>query len=233
MQNTSSVTNYDAIISGENYWFETRVLINGVAYNETKLFSVSTSLEMFHGTPTIGGAIAGEIEIRMVDPGVDIPPMATLRPQVRVKNASLVSGWIPQGYYFIDTREHTVNDSGEKVLTIHGYDAMLKSEQMYNGRITGDSTDIQMVREIAYRMGVTVDPRTVELMTNGYTIPLPTGYTYREILGYIASMYVGCFIMSDEGKLRLVSILELPPETNYLIDNSGDAITFGGDRILV
>jgi hypothetical protein len=46
-------------------------------------------------------------------------------------------------------------------------------------------------------------------------------------------MYVGAFIMTDEGKLRLVSILELPPETNYLIDEVGDAITFGGDRILV
>ena len=119
------------------------------------------------------------------------------------------------------------------MLKIHGYDAMLRAEQMYNGRITGDSTDIQMVTEVAYQMGVNVDPRTSTIFTEGYTIPLPTGYTYREILGYIASMYVGCFIISDEGKLRLVSILELPPETNYLVDNAGDAITFGGDRILV
>jgi hypothetical protein len=89
------------------------------------------------------------------------------------------------------------------------------------------------VNEIAYQMGVSVDARTTALMTNAYTIPLPTGYSYREVLGYIASMYVGCFIMSDEGKLRLVSLLELPHETNYLIDQIGNAITFGGDRILV
>ena len=82
-------------------------------------------------------------------------------------------------------------------------------------------------------MGVSVDPRTTAMITQGYTIPLPTGYTLREVLGYIAAMYVGCFIMSDAGELRLVSILELPPETNYLIDQLGDAITFGGDRILV
>lgn len=233
MQDTSSVVNYDTIIAGNNYWYETRVLVNGVPYDETQLFSVSTSHEMFHGTPTIGGAVAGEIDVTMVYPSADVPPMASIQPQVRVKNDTLTSGWIPQGFYYIDTRERTINDHGESVLIIHGYDAMLKAEQMYNGRIAGDSTDIQMVTEIAYQMGVTLDPRTNALVTNGYTIPLPTGYTYREILGYIASMYVGCFIMSDEGKLRLVSILELPPETNYLVDNAGDAITFGGDRILV
>jgi hypothetical protein len=164
---------------------------------------------------------------------VTIPAMAKLLPQVRACNATQQSEWISQGVYYIDTRERTVTEYGESVLELHGYDAMLKAEQMYNGRITGDSTDIQMVNEIAYQMGVSVDSRTTALMTAAYTIPLPTGYSYREVLGYIASMYVGCFIITDEGKLRLVSITELPPETNYLIDEQGDAITFGGDRILV
>jgi hypothetical protein len=150
-----------------------------------------------------------------------------------VCNATDQSEWLAQGIYYIDTRETTRNEDGLDVLSIHGYDAMLRAEQMYNGRITGNSTDVQMVDEIAYQMGVDIDSRTYGLMTNSYTIPLPTGYTYREILGYIASMYVGCFIMSDVGELRLVGMTELPPETNYLITQTGDAITFGGDRILV
>ena len=195
---------------------------------------MSTTHEMFHNSPTIGSAVAGEITVKMVYPqDVTIPAMAKLLPQVRACNATQQSEWISQGVYYIDTRERTVTEYGESVLELHGYDAMLKAEQMYNGRITGDSTDIQMVNEIAYQMGVSVDSRTTALMTAAYTIPLPTGYSYREVLGYIASMYVGCFIITDEGKLRLVSITELPPETNYLIDEQGDAITFGGDRILV
>ena len=111
---------------------------------------------------------------------------------------------------------------------------MLKAEQDFQSNaITGDSVDTDMVDEIARIMGVSVDPRTYDVMAASYTIPLPTGYSCREVLGYIAAMYVGCFIITDEGKLRLVSITELPPETNYLIDEQGDAITFGGDRILV
>lgn len=232
MQSTSAL--YQTIIAGD-HWFETRLIIDGVGtYGETDLFAMSTTHEMFHNSPTIGSAVAGEITVKMVYPqSVTIPAMAKLLPQVRACNATQQSEWISQGVYYIDTRERTVTEYGESVLELHGYDAMLKAEQMYNGRITGDSTDIQMVNEIAYQMGVSVDSRTTALMTAAYTIPLPTGYSYREVLGYIASMYVGCFIITDEGKLRLVSITELPPETNYLIDQVGDAITFGGDRILV
>ena len=231
MQTTSAL--YNTILADSNHWFETRVLINNVVYDETKLFSVNTHVEMFQGTPTLGKAVSGEISIKMLKPSVDIPAMAKIQPQVRVCNATQQSEWLAQGIYYIDTRETTKNQDGLDVLTLHGYDAMLKAEQMYNGRITGSSTDIQMVNEIAYQMGVNVDARTTALITNGYTIPLPTGYSYREVLGYIASMYVGCFIMSEIGELRLVSLTELPPETNYLIDQVGDAITFGGDRILV
>jgi len=232
MQSVSAL--YNTILADSNHWFETRLKINGTAYGENQLFSISTNVEMFQGTPTIGKAVAGEIYIKMLKPTATIPAMAKLEPQVRVCNATNQSEWLAQGVYFIDTRETTKNNNGLDVLTIHGYDAMLKAEQMFvSSNITGDSTDTDMVDEIASIMGVDVDARTYTLMTAAYTIPLPTGYSLREVLGYIASMYCGCFIMSEIGELRLVSLLELPPETNYLIDQVGDAITFGGDRILV
>lgn len=231
MQNTSQL--YQQIIGQEGHFFEAKLVIDGVTYDKSVLVEMETSSAMFSGTPEIGKAVSGQISVKMLAPSVDIPTMAEMKPYVRAKTATQTSEWIQQGVFYIDTREMTKNEAGENVLSIHGFDAMLKAEQMYNGRITGNSTDIQMVNEIAYQLGVTVDARTTAAMTRGYTIPFPSGYTYREILGFIAAMYVGCFIMSDVGELRLVSILELPPETNYLIDQTGDAITFGGDRILV
>ncbi len=231
MQNVSQL--YTSIITNE-HWFETKLDIDGVGtFNENQLFQVVTSHNMFDKTPELGKAISGEIDVTMLYPNVSIPTMACLRPYVRACNATQQSEWIPQGVFYIDTRERTKDDTGLSFLKIHGFDAMLKGEQFYHGRIAGDSTDAQMVAEIAYQMGVEVDSRTYALMNAAYTIPLPTGFTYREILGYIASMYAGCFIMTDEGKLRLVTIYEIPPETNYLIDQLGNAITFGGDRILV
>lgn len=147
---------------------------------------------------------------------------------------TLESEWLPQGVFYIDTREFSQNEDGLDVLSIHGFDAMLKTEQIFtSSSITGDSIDTQMVTDIASSIGVEVDERTFTIMNGSYRIPLPVSFTFREILGYIASMYFGCFIMTEDGKLRLVSLLELPEETNYLIDNIGNAITFGGDRILV
>lgn len=144
------------------------------------------------------------------------------------------SEWLPQGVFFIDTRETTANDDGLPVLSVHGYDAMLKAEQDYaNNAVIGDNYDTAYVRAIAQQMGVDVDDRTWEIMQGGHLISFPLGYSCREILSFIAGIYVGCFIISDEGKLRLVSLLTLPAETNLLIDAVGDVLIFGQDAILI
>ena len=144
------------------------------------------------------------------------------------------SEWIPQGVFFIDTREVTANNNNVNVLTIHGFDAMLKAEQDYaSNDVVGDNYDTAYVRAIASAIGVEVDDRTWVIMGTGYIIPFPLGYSMREILGYIAASYAGCFVITDEGKLRLISLPDIPSETNLLIDQIGDVILFGGDSILI
>lgn len=147
----------------------------------------------------------------------------------------LTSEWIPQGVYYIDTREVTANSNGLDILTLHGFDAMMMAEQPYASNETvSDAPDTEYVQAIADAIGVEVDSRTWEIM-RGYTMPFPLGYTMREVLGYIASSYIGSFVMTDEGKLRLVSLLGLPerPSETLLGDEYGDAIVFGDVTILV
>lgn len=147
----------------------------------------------------------------------------------------LTSEWLPQGVFYIDTREVTANNNGLDILALHGYDAMLKAEQEYSSNATvSDAPDTEYVQSIADAIGVDVDPRTWDIMS-GYTIPMPFGYSMREVLGFIASAYIGSFVMTDEGKLRLVSLLGLPerPTESLLGDEYGDAIVFGNDAILV
>ena len=236
MQTTSDL--YDRIVANPGHWFETKVNIAGVDFAESSLFSMSTSIGLFSGDPEIGKAIAGEINLRMINPEIDIPRRAPIKPYVRAcaieNGATISSEWLPKGIYFIDTREITKNSNNLSVLILHGYDAMLFAEQDYSStELNWPATDIDIITEIAGFMGVQLDSRTVSIVVDGYTLSLPASYSLREVLGYIASMYVGSFIMSDEGKLRLVSVLDLPTETNYLINEEGLAITFGGDRILV
>jgi len=223
------------LIATDGHWFETKVDINGVTYGQDQLMSLSVDLRMFaEQQPSVGGCLAGEINLSMLAPSVSIPRMASIDPYVRVCAGVQQSEWIPQGKYYIDTREITKNDDNLNILTLHGFDSMLKSEAGYPS--TSHSwpyTDINVVNEIATTMGVGVDSRTTDLMTNAYQIGLPAGMTMREALGNIAAMYAGNFVMSYDGELLLIAANGIPPETNYLVDAVGDAITFGGDRILV
>ena len=223
------------LVSEERHTFETKVVINDVTYGQNQIFSMSADLRMFsEQQPSVGGCLAGELTLRMLAPSEAIPRMAKIEPYVRVTDGAQYSEWIPHGKYYIDTREITKNDDDLQILTIHAYDAMLKTEADYpNTTHSWPQTDIQTVREIASTIGVGVDSRTVATMTHAYPISLPASYSMREVLGRIAAMYAGNWYMSYAGDLLLATINGIPPDTNYLIDNIGNTITFGGDRILV
>lgn len=256
MQTTSDL--YNSIISAE-HWFETKLVIGdefhlidedancitfgGVriyydsdsgGYGETMLKEVKTTHALFaEDKPAVGCCVSGEIDVTMVAPTATIARMSSLKPFIRACNDIQQSEWIPKGIYYIDTRDY---DETTGDITFHGYDALLKAENDFptDGDIgIWPKTDIETVSNIAALLDVEVDERTVEIMQRGYMVQYPGGYSMREILGYIAAMYAGNFIMTDAGKLRLVRLNEIGVETHYLVDNSGYAITFGGDRIIV
>lgn len=226
---------WNTLIAQSNHYFEQRADINGVSYYKDTLIEMSVELGMFSGSqPGAGGCISGELSLRMLAPSVTIPRMAQVNPYVRVTDGTTYSEWIPQGKFFIDTRETTKNDDGLDILSIHCYDAMLKTEADYPSTSHAwPYSDINVVNEIAATIGVSVDSRTTDLMTNNYQISVPGSYTMREVLSYIGAMYAGNWIMSYDGELLLIAINGIPPETNYLVTAAGEPITFGGDRILV
>lgn len=245
MQNTSPL--YDSILADDNHWFESQLIIDGVGtFGEDQLFSIETTTEALNNLPQVGIAAAGEINVKIafpgsgggtpIDPRTDIPPMAKLIPKVRVCHDSddpdeLHSEWLPQGIFFIDTREYT-DCPDEIVVTFHGYDAMLKAEQYYPDTAhTWPYTDIDVVDEIADIMGISVDSRTYEWLTAAYQIPLPASYTMREVLENIAAAYAGNFVISAEGKLLFIPLCGFaePTDFDYLADENGNALVFGNE----
>lgn len=241
MQSTSEL--YKEILAGE-YRTETRLAIgekdspiSGLSFfcGENILMSMSTSMRIFSAeTPTVGGCVSGEISVDMLKPGFVVPRQAKLVPQVRITDGLRYSEWLSKGVFFVDTRAKKGEGTKMETLTLHGFDAMLKAEQDYpSSQQEWPSKDIDVVKEIAEFLGVAIDSRTIELMTNGYMVQYPGEYTCREVLGYIAAMYGGSFIMSDIGELRLVALNCIPPDTQYLVDQNGEEIIIGGVRILV
>ena len=227
MQTVSAL--YQQIMSGEHY-AERKINIAGTDYGEDTIVSLTTTGGLFaDGTLSVGSAVSREINLSLWNVSTTIPKMAKLIPYYRLSNGTQTSEWIQKGVYYIDTRSV---DSG--LLTIHGYDDMLKAEQSWppDQSLEFPMPMTQAANIIADIMGVEIDARTV--LNSAYTVDYPANdYTLRDVLRYIAAAHGGNWIMSDAGELWLVGLNTLPPETNYLCDEDGDWITFGGDRILV
>lgn len=229
---------YQELLTG-SHSKESRLLVDGTAYGESTIIkgSLKTAVALFAGdTPTVGGAVAGEINVQLLGiASSSVARMAELRPQVRlVGDSGEPSEWVAQGVYNVDKRSYNKQTG---VLTLHGYDKMLATEQWYAGSVgTGGVTDITIVNRVCTQVGITLDSETDSFFSasgKNYKVTNPRNYTCRELLQAIAGWYGGNWCMTPVGKLRLVLLNSLPKETNYLVDNGGNAITFGGDRILV
>lgn len=228
MQTVSST--YTTILSGKHR-AEWKVAINGVDYGEGVLLEIEINRSVFASSPVLGSCISAEIDLSLIKPTVEIPRMALIEPYVRITNGTLTSEWLPKGKFYIDTREYTKNDAVD-VMKIHGFDAMLMAEQLCPIE-NFPMTDIQALNAVSTFLGFTLDSDITSQVNHGYTVPIPAEYSCREVLGYIAAMYAGCFVMDDFGHLKLITINSMPAETSFLINGAGLAITFGGDRILV
>ena len=236
MQNTSAL--YDQIVASPNHWFEVMVrFFNGnrdIDVPQNQIFSISTYDSAFSdNVPQIGCAVSGEVDLEIIAPQETLRTMCPFQLFIIARTENKRANII-RGNYYIDTRKISHNDDGLDVMKIHGYDAMLKFEQMYPSDDTHDYplVDTEIVQFMCDTIGIRVDQRTTQAMNRAYKFT-PFGYTMREILGYIASAYGGNFIISDDGKLLLVPLVRLRTETYYLVTEGGDSITFGGNRILV
>lgn len=245
MHETSDL--YKTILQTPGHEKEHRAFIAGVEQKilkkaETKYSNLNmpplVKGSLFVGSkPSVGGCVSRQIDI-MIKPKGTIPRMAEIKLETRLVLKDFVTGeitstseWLQKGTFYIDTRQ---TDKVSGALIIHGYDAMLKAEQPFLTDTTEDDWPKPMdevVEEIAKRMGVTVDSRTVvsHTLQAGY----PLEYTMREVLGFIASAHAGNWIITDAGELRLVGLADIPPETFYLVTEDGDAILFGDTRILI
>lgn len=223
---------YKDIIAGA-YWVETKVNINGTDYGSNTLISVNSDLGVFpSSTPAVGGCVSGRLYINMIDPKAGFPKRASVKPYVRLKNAAGdVSEWLQKGEYFID-RAVTDNTG---VLSITAFDVILKMEQPMHTDPQAASyypkSDFAVAQEVATRLNTTVDPRTVALMVNNYQVQYPgqgqTGYTMRNVMGYVAAMYGSNWVSNDLGQLMLVPFIS--GRGDVLIDENDNQLVFAED----
>lgn len=172
-------------------------------------------------SPTVGQANAGELDATFIVPSFSIPRMAKVNALVEWGSVTYSLGW-----FYIDTRS---TDPTNNTLSIVCFDAMLMGEQACGT----SGTDITVVNAIATLLGVSVDSSVTSTIVNSYTIPASMAVdSARDVLKAIGAAYGGSFFIKRDGSLGFAG-LAVPAETYYLIDENGNAITFGGDRIIV
>ena len=197
---------------------------------ENALISVNTRNQLFEGNfPSIGNAIAAQIDLEFLDLGFNVPRMAEIRPYTRVTDGVETSEWIPQGVFYTDTRYITQNADNLSVWKVTGFDAMLKADQPYPYDTKANASSV--VRTIAGLMGLTedkIDPHVWEVIpaSGGDEIQCSGEFTCREHLQFVAALYGGNWTMTNEGKLNLVRINDIPYETNLLTDEAGYTLNF-------
>lgn len=160
-------------------------------------------------TSTLGSMVPIEVEVVAGTPISRLWQKQTSYGSLTKYDDVRVSEWLPKGIYYISTRQ-TNRITG--VMTIHGFDAMLKSGQVWQGETVTENFPMDVntaLADICERMGVELDPRS-QIDTN---FPVKDfvdslGYmTMRSVLGRIAVANAGNWVMTDEGKLRLVPMV--------------------------
>lgn len=187
--------------------FNLRLKINGkwidAGFKKMSYETASTSDEGIQ----IGSAVAAKIEltakrINELFENTEIPI------EIGLKLPSGKYEYIPLGFF---TAEHPTLDQATTTFT--AYDRMMKTTGVYVSELTYPASAESVLKEISTGCGV---PCNVSGL-NGITIDTaPVGYTYREVIGYIASLAGGFACVDRTGTI----VIKWYGDNGYTINES-------------
>ena len=214
---------WNDILAGD-YQVDFKAVISGKTYTYGEIKSARITKSMMDKL-TIGQATSAMLDM-VFEPDGTIPTAAEIKCYIRLKDyGDVATDWLPFGTFYIDTR----STDAYGWMTITAYDAMLKAEQDYiDNSGTYPMAMSAAVNYICGKMGVELDSRS---QIAPYTVDSPTEvYTMREVLCGIAAASGGNFVITEEGKLRLIRLASPTNSDDVPVmscDILGDAVTIG------
>lgn len=187
--------------------FNLRLKINGkwidAGFKKMSYETASTSDEGIQ----IGSAVAAKIELTVkrineLFENTEIPI------EIGLKLPSGKYEYIPLGFF---TAEHPTLD--QAITTFTAYDRMMKTTGVYASELTYPASAADVLKEVSAGCGIPCDVSGL----NGITIDnAPVGYTYREVIGYIASLAGGFACVDRTGTI----VIKWYEDNGYTINES-------------
>lgn len=197
---------FKATIRSPSRTFRGRLKINDkwIYANFKKLsYETSSSSEEYL---QLGSAVAAKIELTIkrineLFENTEIPI------EIGLKLPSGKYEYIPVGFF---TAEHPTNDQATTTFT--AYDRMMKTTGLYVSDLTYPASAVSVLDEISAGCGVPVDVSNVD---SSIMVPTkPVGYTYREMIGYIASLVGGFACVDRTGTI----VIKWYSDVDYKLD---------------
>lgn len=202
MQNTSEL--WRTLAATGTARLETVAVIDGQAYAAISAPVIQRGLTQ--DGLSVGNAVAASCRLSVLAPGA-IGRAAQVVIRMRLSDGERVSEWLPAGTFYVS---HRARDAVTGLVSLECYDAMLKANAPFPTEGTWPRSMAQVAADIAAALGVEMDARTVLQTGDDFRILAPrAGATVRDVLGDIASVHGGNWVLTKENRLRLVP-LETP-----------------------
>jgi hypothetical protein len=197
---------FKATIRSPSRTFRGRLKINDkwIYANFKKLsYETSSSSEEYL---QLGSAVSAKIElsIKRID---ELFENTEIPIEIGLKLPSGKYEYIPVGFF---TAEHPTNDQATTTFT--AYDRMMKTTGLYVSDLTYPASAVSVLDEISAGCGVPVDVSNINSSIMIST--KPAGYTYREMIGYIASMAGGFACVDRTGTI----VIKWYSDVDYKLD---------------
>lgn len=187
--------------------FNLRLKINGKWINAGfKKMSYETASTSDEGLQ-IGSAVAAKIEltVKRID---ELFENTEIPIEIGLKLPSGKYEYIPLGFF---TAEHPTLDQATTTFT--AYDRMMKTTGVYVSELTYPASAESVLKEISTGCGV---PCNVSGLNGIIIDTAPVGYTYREVIGYIASLAGGFACVDRTGTI----VIKWYEDNDYTINES-------------
>lgn len=143
----------------------------------------------------IGTAILSKLTLQLRTQDI-IPQNAKVIPYVALTRSGVTTEWLPLGEFYIDSREQNAD-----VWTFTCYDKLVLADVPYVSALTYPTTMQAVWNEICTSLSYVSDASVV--INGSYQVQVaPTGYTKRQVMGYIAGANAASLYVGKDGKIK-------------------------------